>query len=88
MLLVFKKISKSLLLITNFDRFKCKIELIEDFVRAFTNSIKANIHVRLPYGKTTHHRAEAIFKAFARALSDACSKGKRVKGIPSTKGKI
>ncbi|MBW2980636.1 imidazoleglycerol-phosphate dehydratase HisB [Candidatus Woesearchaeota archaeon] len=66
-----------------------KTELIEEFFQAFANNLKVNLHVRLPYGKTTHHRTEAIFKGFARALSMACSTEKRAKGqIPSTKGKI
>lgn len=66
-----------------------KTDMIEEFFQAFANNLKANIHVRLPYGKTTHHRAEAIFKGFARALAMACSTDKRLKGtIPSTKGKI
>jgi imidazoleglycerol-phosphate dehydratase len=64
-------------------------EMVEEFFQAFVNNLKSNVHVRLPYGKTTHHRTEAIFKAFARALSMACSTEKRAKGqIPSTKGKI
>jgi len=64
-------------------------ELIEEFLRAFANNAKANIHVILPYGKTDHHRAEAIFKAFGKAMMMACSKDKRLKGqIPSTKLKI
>ncbi len=64
-------------------------ELIEDFFKGFADNLKANIHVRLPYGRTTHHRMESVFKAFARALSMSCSTNPRAKGqIPSTKGKI
>jgi imidazoleglycerol-phosphate dehydratase len=60
------------------------VELIEEFLRAFSNAGKFNIHVNVPYGTNSHHIAEAIFKAIGQAL------GASVKniggGIPSTKG--
>jgi imidazoleglycerol-phosphate dehydratase len=64
-------------------------DLIQEFFEGFANSIKANIHVNMPYGKNDHHKAEAIFKAFAKAMQMACSEIKRAKNImPSTKGII
>lgn len=64
-----------------------KSELIQDFFEGFSRNLEANIHVILPYGRTDHHRAEAIFKAFAKALKMACSTDARAIGqIPSTKG--
>ena len=66
-----------------------KTELVQDLFQGFANKLEANIHVRLPYGRTDHHRMEAIFKCFAKALAMACSTNPKVKGsIPSTKGKI
>ena len=64
-------------------------ELIHDFFEAFSNNLKCNIHVRSFEGRTDHHKAEALFKAFGRALKMACSKDKKLKdAIPSTKGLI
>ena len=45
-----------------------------------------NLHVNVPYGKNSHHVAEAVFKAFARALDQATQLDPRIKGVPSTKG--
>jgi imidazoleglycerol-phosphate dehydratase len=62
-------------------------DMIEEFFRAIANSLKANIHVKLSYGKNDHHKIEAIFKCFARAMKAAISKDKRMlKELPSTKG--
>ena len=48
---------------------------------------RANVHVKVLYGRSNHHKIEAVFKAFARALAVACSKDKRLaKTLPSTKG--
>ena len=64
-------------------------ELIYDFFEAFSNNLKCNIQVRSFEARTDHHKAEAVFKAFARALKMAISKDKKLKGsIPSTKGLI
>jgi imidazoleglycerol-phosphate dehydratase len=64
-------------------------DLIEDFFQAFTSNLGANIVVRMPYGRSDHHKIEAIFKAFGRAMKTACSKDKRMLNeIPSTKGVI
>lgn len=59
--------------------------LVEEFCRALTSNLRANIHVELLYGRDGHHIAEAIFKGLARALRDACERDSRVIGIPSTK---
>jgi imidazoleglycerol-phosphate dehydratase len=59
--------------------------LVEEFCRALTSNLRANIHVELLYGRDGHHIAESIFKGLARALRDACERDPRVIGIPSTK---
>ncbi|HMD47675.1 MAG TPA: imidazoleglycerol-phosphate dehydratase HisB [Bryobacteraceae bacterium] len=62
-------------------------ELVEDFFGGFVNHAGANLHVKVMYGRSNHHKIEAIFKCFARALRYACSKDKRLKDqLPSTKG--
>jgi imidazoleglycerol-phosphate dehydratase len=62
-------------------------ELIEDFFGGFVNHAGANLHVQVRYGRSNHHKIEAIFKCFARALRYACSKDARLKEqLPSTKG--
>lgn len=64
-------------------------ELIYDFFEAFSNNLKCNIHARSFDARTDHHKAEALFKAFGRALKMAVSKDKKLKDyIPSTKGLI
>ena len=64
-------------------------ELVHDFFEGFSNNLKCNIQVRSFDGRTDHHRLEAVFKAFARALRMAVSKDSRLKdSIPSTKGII
>jgi len=62
-------------------------ELLEDFFQAFANSAAANLHLKVAYGRSSHHAVEALFKAFARALRYACSRDRRLKSqLPSTKG--
>jgi imidazoleglycerol-phosphate dehydratase len=62
-------------------------ELLEDFFQGFAASLKANVHLKLAYGRSSHHQVEALFKAFARALRYACSRDTRMKRqLPSTKG--
>lgn len=62
-------------------------ELLEDFFQAFATSAQANVHLKLAYGRSTHHAVEALFKAFARALRFASSRDSRLKReLPSTKG--
>ena len=62
-------------------------ELVEDFFGGFVNHAGANLHAKVMYGRSSHHKIEAIFKCFARALKYACSTDKRLRGLlPSTKG--
>ena len=62
-------------------------ELVEDFLGGFVNHAGANLHARVLYGRSNHHKIEAIFKCFARALRYACSRDERLKDqLPSTKG--
>src|SRR5581483_3101480 len=62
-------------------------ELVTDFFDGFARGAKANVHVKTMYGRSNHHKIEAIFKAFARALRVACSHDKQLgKMLPSTKG--
>ena len=62
-------------------------ELVEDFFGGFVNHAGANVHTRVLYGRSNHHKIEAIFKCFARAMKYACSKDARLKDqLPSTKG--
>lgn len=63
-------------------------EMIEHFFQSVAENLKANIHIEVLYGKNTHHKIEAIFKSFARAMSQACEMDPRVKGVLSTKGKL
>lgn len=62
-------------------------ELLEDFFHGFTTHAGANLHAKVLYGRSNHHKVEAIFKCFARAMRYACSKDARLKNqLPSTKG--
>src|SRR5450631_1324324 len=62
-------------------------ELAEDFFGGFANHAGANVHAKVLYGRSNHHKIEAIFKCFARAMKYACSKDARLKDqLPSTKG--
>jgi imidazoleglycerol-phosphate dehydratase len=62
-------------------------ELVTDFFEGFARGARANIHVKTMYGRSNHHKIEAIFKAFARALRVACSRDKQLGDmLPSTKG--
>jgi imidazoleglycerol-phosphate dehydratase len=62
-------------------------ELLHDFFEGFANHAAANIHVKVMYGRSNHHKVEAIFKGFARAMRYACSTDERLKDqLPSTKG--
>jgi imidazoleglycerol-phosphate dehydratase len=62
--------------------------LIEEFFRAFTIQGRMNLHIKTMYGKEPHHIYESVFKAVARALGAACARDPRVKGVPSSKGKL
>jgi imidazoleglycerol-phosphate dehydratase len=62
-------------------------ELVHDFFDGFAMAARANVHLKVMYGRSNHHKIEACFKAFARALRVACAKDKRMaKMLPSTKG--
>ena len=62
-------------------------ELVEDFFGGFVNHAGANLHAKVLYGRSNHHKIEAIFKCFGRAMRYACSKDRRMKEqLPSTKG--
>ncbi len=63
-------------------------DLIEDFLQAFVSQAGVTLHVGVSYGRNTHHIIEAVFKALGRALRQAAEIDPRVKGVPSTKGKI
>lgn len=75
------------------DRVKVRVvgdlqtELVHDFFDGFVNKAGANVHVKVLYGRSNHHKIEAVFKCFARAMRYACSKDARLKDqLPSTKG--
>ncbi|HML17166.1 MAG TPA: imidazoleglycerol-phosphate dehydratase HisB [Bryobacteraceae bacterium] len=75
------------------DRVKVRLvgdlqtELVEDFFGGFANHAGANVHLKVLYGRSNHHKIEAIFKCFARAMRYACSRDARLrKQLPSTKG--
>ncbi|HEX3681024.1 MAG TPA: imidazoleglycerol-phosphate dehydratase HisB [Bryobacteraceae bacterium] len=62
-------------------------ELLEDFFSGFVNHAGANLHAKVLYGRSNHHKIEAIFKCFARAMRYACSTDERLQDqLPSTKG--
>lgn len=62
-------------------------ELIEHFLKSLSDALKANIHINVRYSRNEHHKIEAIFKAFAKAMRMACEFDTRLKNsLPSTKG--
>jgi imidazoleglycerol-phosphate dehydratase len=62
-------------------------ELVHDFFDGFASGARANVHLNVLYGRSSHHHVEAVFKAFARALRVACARDARLaKMLPSTKG--
>ena len=62
-------------------------ELVHDFFEGFAQGARSNLHVKVLYGRSSHHQIEALFKAFARALRMACSRDRQLGRIlPSTKG--
>jgi imidazoleglycerol-phosphate dehydratase len=64
-----------------------QVELVCDFFEGFARGARANVHARVLYGRSSHHKIEALFKAFARALRVACSRDRRLsRMLPSTKG--
>ena len=67
--------------IGNFDT-----ELVEEFLRAFAFNAGITLHAKILYGKNSHHKVEAIFKALGHALQIAVEKNEKISGVPSTKG--
>ena len=70
-------------MIGNFDT-----ELVEEFLRAFAFNAGITLHVKIFYGKNSHHKVEAIFKALGHALKTAVTIDEKIKGVPSTKGTL
>jgi imidazoleglycerol-phosphate dehydratase len=62
------------------------VGILNEFFRALVNHAGLTMHIELESGEDPHHSAEAIFKAFARALDQACQSEERLEGVPSTKG--
>jgi len=63
-------------------------ELVREFFQALVNNASMSLHARVLYGSNGHHMVESLFKALGRALRQAASRDERVRGIPSTKGKL
>jgi imidazoleglycerol-phosphate dehydratase len=62
-------------------------DLLIDFFEGFARGARANVHLKVLYGRSDHHKVEALFKAFGRALRMACSRDRRLSRVmPSTKG--
>lgn len=63
--------------------------LLDDFFMAFATALKATVHIRIIRGRSDHHKAEAMFKAFGKAMKQACTIAARARGkVPSTKGSV
>ena len=69
-------------------RWEFDVNLVEEFLRAFTTTAKLSLHLRLLAGTNYHHCVEALFKALARALRQAAARDPRQKGVPSSKGHL
>ncbi len=65
-----------------------RVGLVREFLQGFANEARCNLHIDVLRGDEPHHIVEAIFKALAKALDFACQRDPRVKGLPSTKGKL
>lgn len=63
-------------------------DLIEDFLQAFVSNSGITLHINVLYGRNTHHIIEAIFKGLGRALRQAVTIDPKIKGLPTTKGKL
>ncbi len=62
-------------------------ELVDDFFEGFARGANANVHCKILYGRSNHHKIESLFKAFARAIRAACWRDKQMAELlPSTKG--
>lgn len=74
--------------ITNVELGKFRVGLVKEFLQGFANEARCNLHVDVLRGDEPHHVVEAVFKALAKALDLACQRDPRVKGLPSTKGRL
>jgi len=64
-------------------------DVIDDFFQGFASGLKASLHIKILYGRSDHHKVEALFKAFAKAMKQACTLAPRAqKKVPSTKGVV
>lgn len=64
-----------------------QVELVHDFFEGFAQGVRGNVHVKVVYGRSSHHQVEAVFKAFGRALRVACARDRQLaRMLPSTKG--
>jgi imidazoleglycerol-phosphate dehydratase len=64
------------------------VEVVKEFFKGFVNEARCTLHVNLLYGENLHHKTEAVFKAFGKALREAVTRDERAKGVPSTKGTL
>jgi imidazoleglycerol-phosphate dehydratase len=64
------------------------VDLVREFFQGFVNHAQVTLHLDNLKGTNTHHQVETLFKAFGRALRMAVELDPRVKGVPSTKGKL
>lgn len=64
------------------------VQLVEEFLSAFSTNGRVDLHVEVLHGTNTHHMVESVFKGFGRALRDAVSPDPRREGVPSTKGAL
>ncbi|MFQ5736380.1 MAG: imidazoleglycerol-phosphate dehydratase HisB [Thermodesulfobacteriota bacterium] len=62
--------------------------LLQEFMKAFSNSAGVDLHITIHYASDIHHAIEAVFKALGRALSAAVAKNARIRGVMSTKGRL
>lgn len=63
-------------------------EMVEEFFRALAFNAGITLHIKVMYGKNNHHKIEAIFKAFGRALKEAVTIDENIRGVMSTKGML
>ncbi len=64
------------------------VSIFKHFWHSFAEQARMNLHISQPYGEDIHHAHEAVFKGVARSLYMACAFDPRVKGVPSSKGKL
>jgi imidazoleglycerol-phosphate dehydratase len=63
-------------------------ELVKEFFQALVNQAGMTVHAQVTYGSNGHHMVEALFKSFGRALRQAVARDEKMRGIPSTKGRL